>query len=191
MSFRAIIATGGTTLRSIPLATHLGSPIPNGTTEAALQLAGFRQRRERDFQEMYKRRLAPVAGYNCLGQVFANRRTALYDDIDFARIVWEDGMAEVLLGDATIGDIVVYRIADRPEATAPHHVARIIGFERLALISGSVIERDLPERIPVVLSKFDDVSGEYEHRMDDTRWSPNQDLSRTVYRERVRAPRAP
>jgi hypothetical protein len=174
---------------SIGLATHLGTPIPNETCEASLVISpnGIRGRREHDFATFFKTIRTTVAGYNCIGQVFACRRTAItggeakLDDV-VKTILAEDGLGEVPYTDLRIGDIVVYS-----DDTGVLHAARVMGVE----VSGTVIARGNQQGPSFLLhSKFDDISGEYEHNLEDLRWIPfkTSTIEKRFYRDRQRPP---
>ncbi|HWO19566.1 MAG TPA: hypothetical protein VNO30_12350 [Kofleriaceae bacterium] len=172
-AIRKLLETDGTGWWKIDLATHIGSPIDNETSLPKLEIVGARLRNERRFQEMYTLLKAPIAGYNCFGHVLACRRTSIKKpnlDLIFA----EDGIAEIDPKHVAVGDIVVYS-----DSEGPTHIARVSRF-----IDDNGI------RLPVVISKFDDVSGEYEHRMSDVRWDQKPlEIDWRIYRERARDPR--
>lgn len=107
-----IIQPGGPRdVRSIPLATKQGRFIPNERRPErapdALQAAVNLMRLERP-----DARLRSIsATYNCVGLVFANRRT-LVDTDDVPMILHEDGYYQVpRLDQVSAGDVVVYRNA--------------------------------------------------------------------------------
>jgi hypothetical protein len=178
MTFRDAIAQGGTAKRRIALATHLGTDIDNETTSPTLTLSPIRRKAEARYAETYVGHRPPIAGYNCFGHAFALRRTAIYE-IDrslLATILEEDGYGEVADEAIEAGDIIVY-FDHRGE---PFHAGQIIRIDRL--LTGSTAT------VPIVLSKLDDVSGEYEHRLDADVW-PSMVASRAAYRARQRAPR--
>lgn len=181
MSFRDRVSSTANERWEIPLATHLGTSIPNETSGPVLKLSLGRQKSEEAFVNKWDRLRTPTAGYNCFGHVFASRRTAIYSpDID--QILFEDGYSRIDDPAAfRVDDIVVYY--DSRGAT---HVARIV-----ELRTGSLL--DSPSQhsitIPWVQSKFDDVSGEYLHALEDYRWDikPSEIKSR-VYRPRGAVP---
>ncbi|HEX4416712.1 MAG TPA: hypothetical protein VH165_02385 [Kofleriaceae bacterium] len=182
MTFReALVSGSGTPTWSIPLATHQRTDIPNLTMEPALVLAGPRKQAEVRFHK-YRQRRPPTAGYNCFGHAFALRRTAIYD-LDrtlLDTILDDDGYAEVADPDIEVGDIVMY-FDDRGE---PFHAGEVIRREPLLIGLSSAIA----STVPIVLSKLDDISGEYEHKIDEALW-PDLVESRKVYRARQRVPR--
>jgi len=180
MSFRHSILGGtGTRTWSIALATHLKTDLVNETTEPALALSGNRERAETRYRSRYRERKPPTAGYNCFGHVFALRRTALYD-FDLAvleTILAEDGYGEVKDESIEVDDAVIYL----DEKKEPFHAGRVIKLEPLLIGTNSSL-------VAVVLSKLDDVSGEYEHKIDEEIW-PGMVASRRVFRARQQAPR--
>lgn len=174
---------------SIELATHLGTRIPNETCDAALTISpnGIRGRREKNFASAFTKVRAPIAGYNCAGQVFGCRRTAItggdtkLDDV-MKTILAEDGLGEVPYEDLRIGDVVIYS-----DDTGFLHVARVMDVKR----SGSLIAEGNDQGPSFLLhSKFDDISGEYEHNLEDLRWAPfkSSTISKRFFRDRQRAP---
>lgn len=159
---------------AISLATHLGTDIENETSAPTLSLSPMRRKQEDDFRGLVQTR-SPTAGYNCYGQVFALRRTAIYDPKFVDLILVEDGYGEIADDhDAKVGDVVIYS-----DDSGFDHAARIIRFDELRVLSEAP-----PKPIPVVLSKFDDVSGEYEHKIDDLRWAAGRKMSRRIFRDR-------
>ena len=146
-------------------------------TRPPIRLSTGRLAVERDYETLLTRVRKPVNGYNCYGHVFASRRTALYnltaDDVE--GILREDGYEEVRAdADIRCDDVVVYC-----DACGPTHV-------------GVITRLDQARQMPIVLSKFDDCSGEYEHPVDDHTWATLSSIvgrmTRRVYRPRARRP---
>jgi len=187
MNYRDILTAGSESLsRSIGLATHLGTDIPNLTTDPTIRQNTLATRKERQF-EVFKRLREPIAGYNCFGLVFASRRTAIYwdndaqDEIDLDQLLAEDGYGEIVSEDRwQVGDVVIYS-----DDRGPKHAAVITRFDYI-LHGGD-------SRVPVVLSKFGDLSGEYEHPMAVTTWDDFRFRSGAliirVYRNRHEMPK--
>ena len=107
-------------------------------------------------------RIKPTGGYNCLGLLWASRRTCLFDDLENQiAMVFEDDGYRVLDSsreEVVRGDLVAYwtQTADR----------------RIFLHAGLVVEvqRATPGLAitnPLVLSKFDSTSGEFIHSYRD------------------------
>lgn len=97
--------------RSIALATRDGWRIPNELREPAPQ----RLARVRVEQHMKGHRSVRLrsesTSYNCVGLVFANRRTCV--DPEFVlQILRRDGYRPIEIGRARRGDVVLYRAAD-------------------------------------------------------------------------------
>jgi hypothetical protein len=127
---------------------------------------------------MWKMRRDPLAGYNCFGHVFALRRTALYCP-DVELILAEDGFGEIKDPEPVlVGDVVIYS-----DDSGPTHAAKVDRVDTLVSAQASQ-----GTGVPIVLSKFDDVSGEYEHPIEDSRWH-HTSVSVAVYRERKLPPR--
>ena len=170
-----------TVRRSIELATHLGTHIPNETTEGNLKLSLALAHAEREYARKWPPFRQSISGYNCFGLVFASRRTALYDITVVQLILDEDGYREVPQDECSEGDIVVYY-----DETGPSHAAKVLRVEKISLLAtpdgGGGIVRKLK-----VLSKFNDHSGEYVHDIEDTSWCPPQV---PITRWRTYSPRA-
>lgn len=175
MTFRERLSTFHHRSWPIAVATHLGSDIPNETGPQDLKPSGTTLQRDQRFAGFYVRHRPPIHGYNCYGLVFAGRRTGLFDELDIEQILCEDGFEMVADADAAVGDVVLYR-----DTRGEHlHAAPILRFDRL-LSTGDT-------QVPIVLSKFDSTSGEFEHRIDDSRWS-GEPVTRTIHRPRGRLP---
>jgi len=137
------------------------------------------------FRAWYYAVREPIAGYNCFGQVFASRRTAIYEAADIEVILAEDGYAEIAdAKDLRLGDVVIYVDKD-----GINHAARIVKIETGPLVVSGYSEPAVSPSY-VVLSKFDDVSGEYEHNMQDFRWDGSE-LAMRFYRDRSQLPKHP
>lgn len=164
------------------LSTHLGTNIPNETGDHDLTPSHQTNLREQRFDHLFpgRRRRPAIHGYNCFGQVFAERRTGLFDDFDLETILLEDGFGEIESEDrAEVGDVVVYS-----EGGTPVHVARIVRIEDLLVGASS--------RRAHVVSKFNSTSGEFEHAANDLRWAGDQQQSAIrirFYRDRLQVPR--
>lgn len=188
MSFRDDVARLGSTKREIPLATHRPTFINNETCEPDLVPTPTMSRNEAAMAARYVRRRPPIAGYNCFGMALAHRRTAITGldggRLDIQRILDEDGYAVVARGYEVAGDLVAY--SDDRGVT---HTARVDRIEKLKLGLDGATTRT------IVLSKFNDISGEFEHLIDDTSWAdPKWHEGRVTYRvfrDRSQAPRGP
>jgi hypothetical protein len=91
---------------------------------------------KKEFQGVSKIVNGPSGYYNCMGLVFASRRTQIMDLDQIPEILREDGYVEVHAeSDATVGDVVVYSIDGR--------------FAHVAL----VVESSGPLGVPKILSK--------------------------------------
>jgi hypothetical protein len=183
MNFRDSIGSLSGVFWSIDLATHLNTKLGNETSPPDLQPGPGRRKAEERYAGMVKRR-DPISGYNCFGLAFAGRRAGLYiTDIDIELIkvieliLSEDGYGEVT-NDAEIrvGDVVIYL-----DEKGPTHAAVVVKLEPSLALAGT-------GQTIWVISKFDEVSGEYEHSIDNFAWSM-WPVSRNVYRPRERAPK--
>jgi len=91
-----------------PLATKRGTPIPNlqkpeHSPEKARTLIDFH---DRNFQHLQRRSIS--ATYNCIGMVFASRRTFV-DTKHVKVLLAEDGYRKIAEFEARRGDVIVYR----------------------------------------------------------------------------------
>ncbi len=150
----------GPTERSIVLETRKGSRIKNtieiepGYKELA-KYARMLDRHRADWEER-----KPATGvYNCIGHVWASRRTSVFEEVDkqVLTIFEDDGYRVIDLETESIcrGDLVTYW-----ESSANHrgffHVGVVMYFQ-------AGVSPQSP-RIPWVLSKWDSVSGEVLHK---------------------------
>ncbi len=90
MPFQQLVLLGSTE-RSITLCTRLGTNIKN-----SIEL-GPDENRIRVFNALINKhpqwelRVPPVGGYNCVGHVWASRRTGVFEDAEIHRIFEDDG----------------------------------------------------------------------------------------------------
>lgn len=189
MTFRERVESLDSFRWEIPLATHFGSNIPNQTSAPRLQLSKSRKMVEANYDRRWKTIRPPIAGYNCFGQVFAMRRTGIYDDENrglVGLILSEDGFREIVNeSDYAEGDVVLYS-----DERGFLHASRIVSFTKIQTAIGFGGPAS-DKRIPMVLSKFDDVSGEYEHPIGDMAWTTLEVSSQRVFRDRDRDPVEP
>ena len=137
----------------IPLATRNGWEIPNEVREEQNPISLKAGERFWNVHRPNARIRSNTARYNCMGMVFASRRTSL-DIKDLNDILKHDEYKRVYEIDVELGDIVVYRDQDRSDI---RHVG-IIADKRLVLAEG---RWDLS-----VMSKWGE-QGEYYHHIDD------------------------
>lgn len=147
----AHVAGGG---RQIPLGTRKGTQIPNETrrerSPLALQASADLWEEQRPGAQL--RSLTAV--YNCIGLVFASRRTWV-DTSEVEWILQEDEYREVRNdAEAQSGDLVIYRSPRDGDVT---HAAVIVR-----------VDHDIEKaaRHIYVLSKWG-ADGEYLHRTED------------------------
>lgn len=133
----------------LPLATRKGKPIPN---QQRMELGPERMAGARDIvvsehASAYARSLRSV--YNCMGMVFASRRT--FVDIDQLDMVLDDDdYRPITEGDLERGDLVIYRDA----SGIATHVGLVVNVSPMAKLEITV------------LSQWGS-DGEYFHRADD------------------------
>lgn len=118
------------------------------------------------------------------------RRTGIFDEdgADIDRILYEDGYALVPEEQAATGDVVLFS-----DERGYSHACRIDRHEpRVALMASFAPDAPTSSQVAVVLSKFDEFSGEYEHRIDDLRWANGiaNKIERHVYRDRHETPKS-
>ena len=148
----------GSTSRSIELQTHLGNDIVNevGLEPEQIHIDKYNSLLNR-FRLNWTQRKPPVGVYNCMGHVWACRRTSVYDDLErqLGTIFADDGYRIVGWPNERlfIGDLVTYW-GSAGSSRMFYHVG-IVSELRSSLGGSSVI--------PWILSKWDDTSGEVLH----------------------------
>ncbi len=154
----------GTTRRDIILHTRLRREIPNeiGPGPTPQHLLRF-QSLLRRYPSWVLRKPAS-GGYNCAGHVWASRRTAIYDRFEESvrSILKDDGYRSLgKQGQEKQGDVVVYWDGDRHENIL--HVG----------IVSELREGITPQspKLPWILSKWDDTSGEVLHHYNQVPWN--------------------
>ena len=151
----------GPTVRSIVLQTHLSNEITN---EIALEPD---ERRRKVYELLrgqhpqWKDRKPPCGVYNCVGHVWASRRTAVYEDLErqVLRILCDDGYRPLdwPREPMVIGDVVTYW-----DSAKGHK-----GFTHVGIVFELRCVTDSGQVIPWILSKWDDSSGEVLHHYKD------------------------
>ena len=104
------------------------------------------------FAANWIKRTGPCGIYNCAGLVWASRRTAIYDIAEWDKIYRDDAYRE--LNDSELpmpGDLAIYSQSE----VGYIHVGQVLSLEPGLVKTG--------RPIPKILSKWDDVSGEYIH----------------------------
>lgn len=147
----------GSPKRELLLDTRQGNPIKN---EIALPPSDLSLERE---QLLFKRygvrwqvRCQPSGIYNCAGHVWASRRTAIYEELEWTKILTEDEYRKLNMTEIPKpGDLALYHSED----VGFIHCGQVISIEPGLTAGGSPI--------PKILSKWDDASGEYIHFASD------------------------
>jgi hypothetical protein len=128
-----LVISGGspTDKASIPLSTRKGNYIRNERLrEASPEILRSMLEMDRGFTSARLR--SATQTYNCMGMVFAARRTAIASDL-LDWILEEDGYSLVNNDhEVEIGDLVVYRNGGHPE-----HVGVVVGIEQ-DILRGSI-----------------------------------------------------
>ena len=149
----------GPTERSIVLQTQRGRDVKNSVEPPI----GEPQRRKYElllqrFGQNWVRRKPATGVYNCAGHVWASRRTSIFEESEYEKILLDDGYHK--LGRAepfAPGDLVLYR--DQDPKIGFLHVGMILEV-RSGIAGGS-------PSLPWVLSKWDSASGEVLHYVHD------------------------
>ena len=166
----------GPTERSIPLATRMGTPIPNlvENDPPAHAVSQYRQLVARYGGEWRERK--PATGvYNCAGLVWASRRTCILESPAWERIIQEDGYRRLRLGEKIHpGDIAIY--VDRDKNNEILHVGRVYR------IKPGLAEGASP--IPWVISKWNSTSGESMHQAYDVPYTRDFNFEARFYTDR-------
>jgi len=105
----------------------------------------------------WKNRKGACGVYNCAGLVWSNRRTSIYDENEYSKILHDDGYRPIATEEELQpGDIVIYlrRTADNSHDTL--HMGIVFSLDRV----GSTTVR-------WVLSKWSDQYGEDIHLLND------------------------
>jgi hypothetical protein len=145
---------GGTPLKRIILQTREGRNVENTQScepDATIRNS-YDQLRGKHFA--WVNRKSAYGVYNCFGLVWASRRTSIYDENDISKILKDDGYRQLVNeGQLQPGDVVLYRLNGNTL-----HAAIVL--ELKPLHPGT-------SKIPWVLSKWNDVSGEDIHALRD------------------------
>lgn len=98
-------------------------------------------------------RRPPSGEYNCAGHVWASRRTCIYEESEYRKILDDDGYRRVT--EPMPDDLAIYV----DEAAGILHIGRIVELTP-GIAEGS-------PRIPLVVSKWSDWTGEVCHLVTD------------------------
>ena len=143
----------GVTERKLVLATGRGNPIEN---VIELEPDNRTKRKWAAIRAKYpywKERRPDTGVYNCAGMVWASWRTTILGE--YNEILRDDGFRKLRPAElAQQGDLVLY-----VDGGLHVHVGVVQGFEHGLVADGPPV--------PIVLSKWDSVSGEYFHRLND------------------------
>lgn len=151
------------TARSIIVQTKIGNDVKNDIAPDIddRQRAIYSLVREKHGARWTHRK--PACGtYNCFGHLFASRRTAIREDPEIEQILLEDGYRQLNSNENICpGDIVIYR--DRTDRMIVHGGVIM----RLDTLAPGKIDLEQVATVPMVLSKWDDKSGEDLHQLMD------------------------
>ena len=146
----------GTPPEGIILQTRAGHDVANSQScePDAMIRARYDLLRRKHFAWVSRK---PACGvYNCFGLVWASRRTAIYEEESISQIIEEDGYRQLRTDEQPQpGDVVLY-LHLSGEIRDTLHAAIILKLEQRGL-----------GRVPLVLSKWNDVFGEDIHEIRD------------------------
>jgi hypothetical protein len=146
----------GTPPKEIILQTRVGHSVPNSQScEPDADSRDFYDRIRETHAWVHRK---PACGvYNCFGLVWANRRTAIYEEHSISQILDEDGYRKLRIDEQPLpGDIVIYlRFSDQVRNT--YHAGVIM----------ELVEQRIGGRVPWVLSKWGGALGEDMHEIRD------------------------
>ncbi len=152
----------GSSGRSIVLQTHGGNDIPNqiGLEPEPRHLAKYKAIFDRHKIGWVERK-PPSGVYNCVGHVWACRRTSVFDDLErHLRTIFDDDKYRLVSWPDErlfVGDLVTYWVSVGDNKTFLH-VGIVVELRKI--IEGST-------ELPWILSKWDDTSGEVLHHYQD------------------------
>lgn len=117
--------------------------------------------------------------YNCFGHVWASRRTAVYEESEVERILADDGYRVLASAETPLqGDLALYALVAGGDLL---HVGLVVELRRISSSGGS----PLGHGAPWVLSKWNDVSGEVVHHVNDVPF-PADEFSVAFWTDRPR-----
>ena len=147
----------GQNRRRLRLDTRIGQPIENEVASSSTKQSLAREQiLATKFGANWKKRIGPCGIYNCAGLVWASRRTAIYDIAEWDKIYQDDKYRELNGSELPMpGDLAIYSQSE----VGYIHVGQVLFLEPGLLPTGNPI--------PKILSKWDDVSGEYIHYPGD------------------------
>ena len=147
----------GQSKRMLRLDTRTGQPIENEVAAPPTQQSLAREQiLTAKFGANWKKRIGPCGIYNCAGLVWASRRTAIYESTEWNKIYQDDDYRELRGNESPMpGDLAIYSQSEVEYI----HVGQVLSLELGLLPTGNPI--------PKILSKWDDVSGEYIHYPQD------------------------
>lgn len=175
------VELSGTPEKGIEVQTRLGNSIENSQaphpSEKNIKL--FKKLIEE--HKKWICRKPPCGFYNCFGHVWANRRTAIYDQDQIELIINDDGYDRLKnISDLKVGDLVIYYNSDKTDIW---HVGIVIELKTIQMNQGFSLVTSNENNIPWVLSKWNDSTGEVIHHFQDVPWSDG-DYEITFWTER-------
>lgn len=136
--------------QGIALQTRTGRDIRNslGVALSEIHLRRYEALMTKHGRNWQQRRV-PSGDYNCAGHVWASRRTCIYEEADWRMILAEDGYRATQ--EPVSDDLIVYVESEQGIL----HIGRVVELRQ------GVSQES--RRIPWVVSKWSDVSGEVCH----------------------------
>jgi len=138
----------------IALQRRTGRDIRNvsGVELTERRLANYQLLLARYGQRWFQRR-PPFGCYNCAGHVWASRRASIYEEADWRLILQDDGYRKT--DEPVADDLAIYV----EKQLGILHIGRVLEL-RPGIAEGS-------QRVPWIVSKWSDVSGEVCHHLHD------------------------
>jgi hypothetical protein len=166
-----LLQLNGTPPSGIALQTRLGQDIENehGPTLSDKHRTQYDLLVEK-FGQRWERRKPATSGYNCAGHIWASRRTAIYEDSEWMKILSDDGYRQTK--NPRADDIVIYSEADLGFL----HIGRILD------IKPQLVGSD--RETPWIASKWSDTTGEVCHWLEDHVFPVEYNLSIAFWTDR-------
>lgn len=152
----------GSRERGIEVQTRLAARIPNSQAlePDSQSVAVFERLLEKHPNWILRKR--PCGIYNCAGHAWASRRTAIYEQKWYERILQDDGYRRIGVSEEpSHSDLAIYFILGSRQIM---HVGIVT---ELRWVEHSGSSSSAGQRIPWVLSKWNDASGEVLHHVND------------------------
>jgi hypothetical protein len=155
-----LIKLGGSKERAITLETRLRTRIANSQSLDPDPRSIAKFQRLLANHTFWERRKPPCGVYNCVGQTWASRRTAVYEQADIDAILNDDGYRKLGGTERVLqGDVALYLLRGNGSAI---HVGVVSELRSLTPRAENPV--------PWILSKWNDSLGEVLHHFKDVPW---------------------